>query len=360
MNHHKIVWETSNFKWIRILLCIVSLFVPNWGLNATFKIFDDKPRVFEAELLKSLQTTKNIFAQPELNTAVLIGLGISTVVTGVPYVQTAASLAFVAKSLLSRESDWKEGFARTLAYETQREIAESTIRWMEATMASIEEKFELMSNNTNIEIRRTPASIIHSEINVMLNAFARNTFFKYNPLIGSPPLIALALVVALFDPMAKSVIPEVAMVPELSCKMRNILLDYLPRAIHARIYKRLHVKAYRTRAIPPNLDTFMYDRTMSVKYNQYGYNATSKHPCLGDCVKDQHHGLCLYDDFGEDTFVFPACAYDYALLVRHRVEELFPVELLSKLCVKPPQTTGTYCRFMINIFTFITKKKCKW
>ena len=86
------------------------------------------------------------------------------------------------------------------------------------------------------------------------------------------------------------------------------------------------------------------------------------HVCRGEykcskLCKDigfDRHVYCLTDEFGPNEYsqtriingIYPAiktsCLKDYASLVRHRVEKMFPIELLKRLCGQrsPPKQTG--------------------
>lgn len=332
----------TRFKWIRILLCIVPLFVPSWAEipydEVKYKMFENDN--VERIILKSLQTTKNVFAQQESKTAVLIGLGAALII---PPLGPIASMLFVIVNLLAEESDWREVFSRTIANQLERGIALSHVQLMKAKIETIDEKLDLLSERHPKIVRRNIARFIHRELDTMLNIFAGgNSFIKKYPLIGTPLLIALAQLAALFHPVAKRLVPREAKKPGLPCKMKYILLDYRPRMINARLEKlhgsspeglRLadHKKYLRSRL----------SRAMSFDYNRNGYNKTI--PATLDCEKGCNSNWCLIDDFG-DTYGVPpwSCPNDYALFLRHRVEQMFPVELLNDLCVNEPEATGTF------------------
>lgn len=351
MTNDKILWNTSTFKWIRILLCIVPLFVPSWSNipydEVKFQIFDRKVRQFEMEIYKSLQTTKNFFASAYAGNVIMGGLLASNVV---PILGPFAGTAYVVRTYFAQESDWKEAFERAIAHETRSAIALFQVQLMDSTMQTIQGKLKRMKNNTDMDSLIRSASSIHTQIDIMLNSFAQiDSLFKKYPLIGTPPLIALAQLIAFFDPIAKALIPSEAEDPELSCKMRDILLDYRPRTVNARLEK-LHFRAETPLfhdSVSQVFPQILFNATL-IKYNENGYNQTS--PGTLNCRKDSVHAnrsiaaIILHDDFGVDDYYhdYLSCATDYALLVRHRVEDIFPVELLNRLCVNPRQTTGTF------------------
>lgn len=276
MKNEKTLWKSS----AQILLCLAPLFFPSlaYRLTAdelTTHVFGANDTDFESTILSSLQTTKNFFAQDKFTTGNLVAL-LATTFT--PLLNQMAGVISVMRSLLASESDWKRIFSKTSAYETKREIAADDIRWIQASMSTIESKFTIISeSNPYMENRRAVASIIHTEIDKILNFFATSdSLFKRYPLIGTPPLTTLAQLVAFFDPMAKMLNPFEAKNLDLSCKMRDILLDYRPRAVYARLEK-LHVEAYKDKFLLEMSDpTKVFSNTlleaMSTGYNQHGYS----------------------------------------------------------------------------------------
>ncbi|XP_037037364.1 uncharacterized protein LOC119075076 [Bradysia coprophila] len=342
MNNKKGWWKTGNFKWSRILLCIVLLFVPSWASipyeEIRYKLFDGTNHNIEAEILKSLQTTKNVFAIPEVKNAVLLSFlpGLLFEVW-VPI----STIIFVMVNLLAKESDWRDAFSRTIASELERGIALGHILAMKATMETINTKFDLLKENEDNpeELRRSIASFIHRECDIMLNLFAApDSYVKKSPLLGAPLLIELAQLVTLFQPIAKALISREAKNPDLICKARNILADYRPRTINARLEK-LHENSTKALVRYINELSPKLSEVMSIAYNQYGYNKTT--PATINCQNRCNSNDCLRDDFGDSYRVPPwSCAEDYALFLRHRIEEMFNIDLLDSLCVDKPTATG--------------------
>lgn len=181
-------------------------------------------------------------------------------------------------------------------------------------------------------------------LNSMINFFGdRNALFVKYPLIGVPPLIQLGLLVAFFTPMANTLVPEVAKSPQISCKMRDVLLWYRPCTVRARLDKL------------SSSNTLIYkvlSEVMVQPYNEYGYNLTSimdcepvRRPCFSS--------MYLMDKFNTDHYCanweISNCFRGYAELVRHQIEKLFPVKRLNALCVGPKQKekAGTY---NLNLF----------
>lgn len=336
MNIQKRLWKTGHFKWIPIFLCIVPLFVPSRATTPSdelqFKLFDENDSNVESEILKSLQTTTNIFADPAVRKLIIgqLAIGIFKVAAA-----PATNLLFIITNLLAHESGWQEAFARNIAKQLDRTVALSHIHWMKATMDTITAKFGLMSKNHPRKLRNSVARFIHRELDRMLNLFAASdSFVKKIPLLGAPLLITLAQFIALFDPVAKTLIKREAMSPELSCKMSNILLDYRPRTVDAR-FDKLHEDSTKGLTTYTNfLREIVSDRS----------NKTIP-DTMNNCGACHRWRLCLIDDFGVSWHTIDwACARGYISILRHRIEELFPVELLSSLCDSKPKATGILTR----------------
>lgn len=78
-------------------------------------------------------------------------------------------------------------------------------------------------------------------------------------------------------------------------------------------------------------------------YNKYGYNSTNPPVinCGRGCDSDEMGVMeaCIMDEFGEDAYFGrnignDTCLKEYGALLRHRVEQLFPVEQLENLCTE--------------------------
>lgn len=346
-----------------ILFCILTFLVTScWAEvpydDVKFNIFDKNPRNFEERVFQSMEIVRNFFAREEVQAAVSAG---ASVLSLIPYVGSIGEVLQMIQSTLAEQSDWRDEFTRTIVDETKREITESEIRWMEATIKTIQDKFILLSEeNKDMENRKTVASIIHSDLDKMINFFSlRTSLLKKYPLTGTPPLLQLASIVALFSPVAHTLIPLESKNPQISCKMLDVLVDYRPRTVHERLEK-LHSES--------TLFRNALARVRSKPYNANGYNKSNVMECHSKGCKKPYFSavaVCLKDDFGDDelyleNYMNPQCWEDYASYVRHRVEEMFPVHAMELVCIdrKSRAPTGKpnlfffFC-FIINSFTKI-------
>lgn len=313
------------------------------------KIFESVTRDFERNVYESLERTKNFFAQDGMQ---YIVDGEATAAGFIPFVRQLASSVPVLRSILSYESHWKRAFTKMIANETQRDHAAVDIRQMESKMQRIHDKILLLSPNTNLdhEKRNEIASIIHTGLDNMINVFAHSeSLFKKYPMMGAPPLIELALLIATFNPLAKALIPIAAKNPQLTCKVRDVLIEYRQLTVNARLQKIRNGES-----IQDHGESFQaaLSRAKAIPYNQYGYS--NSNPGISMCergcnkptsqtiIEQFFWGVCVVDEFGSDIYrdIHPKrdCSEEYALLVRHRVEQMFPAELLNSLCTDEKQS----------------------
>lgn len=304
-------------------------------------IFDSRPRTFEQNVIDATKTTKDFFSRDDILLA--LSAGVVVAVEMIPYVAKFIKLAPLFEDTVDEKSEWFVGFSKAFANETSLSIADSEIRWMSATMQTIRTKVKLLDeNNPDHENRKTIASIIHTDLDKMINFFdVKTSLFRKYPLIGGPPLLQLASLVAIFSPLANSIIAFEAKNTPIACKMYDILQAYRPLMIYARLRQLSTEKLLFLTLV----------EVMAQPYNPHGYNRTNSRviDCERDCSVERpnsENSLCLKDAFNEDdyyvaNYLHPVCIVDYAALLRHRVEQLFPTEIMNKMCDrKPPKPTG--------------------
>lgn len=310
-------------------------------------IFDPKGGDFEHNVMESMKTTKSFFARDEVILA--ISAGVVAAIEFAPFVKNFLKLAPLFQSVIDDKSKWARDFTKAIANETKHSILESDIRWMAASTKTIQTEIKLLDKNNTEDNRRTHATIIHTELDKMVNFFdLQDSLLRKFPLLGGPPLLQLASLVATFSPLAKTLIPYEAKNAPIECKMYDTLLVYRPLVVFARLHQ-LHTQDW----IFPKLV-----KVMTLPYNKDGYNRTNSGlvDCERDCsanrptAHDEYRG-CLRDalstvDYFISNYTSPHCTEDYASLLRHRVEELFPVDLMKKLCdrepVKPSGNIGIF------------------
>lgn len=325
-----------------LLLCIVILIGSNLATipydEVQLNIFDDRPRDFEFSVIESTRIVKNFFDRFDVSLAIAGGMA---VFNSTPYIGNFSKIIPLVRDTLASKGEWRTIFANAILDETMHAITENELRWMKSTIKTIQTKMKLLSDeNPDLDNRKTIASIIHTDLNKMINFFDRkSSLYRKYPLLGTAPLLHLASLVATFCPIAKILIPLEAKNPQISCKMHDILNDFLPLAIATRIQK-LDAEDSIFRAITD---------VMSMPFNPNGYNTTN--PGVIDCTKgcNDHRSyteLCLTDVYSPDKYYVSdkytsTCINDYVALARHRIEELFPIEQLNQLCVNRTEQIPT-------------------
>lgn len=344
----------------QVFLCVAIGISPIWTLipydDIKVNIFDREPRNFELHVSTSTSKLIDFFARHDVLLAATAGVAVLELV---PYIGQFTMLLPMMLDAIIDESDWRKAFSKATKDETMREVGESEIRWMFATMQTIQSKIKLLNDdNSDDENRKIIASIIHTELNRIINVFAlKSSLLRKYPLIGAPLLIQLASLVAIFSPIVMKLNPFEAMNPQISCKMHDVLHDYRTRTVMARLHKLRSVVWFVETS--RKRDKASLINVISLPYNRHGYNSTN--PPIVHCDKGcdlyelESSDACVMDAFeagiySGQNFGTHTCLEDYAALLRHRTEKLFPVELLSSLCVdrKPRMATGKLKTFDRN------------
>lgn len=312
--------------------------------NVKTNIFDRKQRNFENDVNLAMSETKDLFSRDDVLLGVAVGMVIA--LEYAPFIKKFVQLAPLFQDMMEDKSDWSASFAKTIANQTSHQIADSEIRWMTAEMETIQDSMPLLDeSNPDEGNRNTTAIKIHNDLHKMINFFdLKTSLFRTYPLIAGPPLLQLASLVSLFSPLANAIIPSTAKRIRIACKMYETLLAYQPLMVYARLRKLSTEKGklYSTLV-----------KVMSLPYNPHGYNRSNSGliDCDPNCSLNRPRTqgdevVCLNDAFSEvnyyvSSFTSANCKEDYAALLRHRVEELFPIEIMNKLCDhKPRKPTG--------------------
>lgn len=319
----------------QIFVCLTTLFALSFSeilfYDIPVNIFDGRPRDFERQVLESSKLLKSFVNRDDVSLAITAG---SVALSLSPfYLAKFYKFIPLVRQILADKSDWRDAFTKAIADETMRNVVESEVRWMEATMETIQSKIKLLGDeNPRPESRRTIALFMHNELDRMLNFFdIKSSLLRKYPLVGSVPLIQLATLVIVFSPIATALIPLEAVNPQISCKMYDLLVDFLPRTVNARLHQMdSDVSIFRSIV-----------KAMSLPYSAHGYNAAIR--VLRGCPDDPY-AICLKDKFSQSEYSATDAngIIDYAALVRHRIEDLFPIDVVKTLCIdrQPQIPTG--------------------
>lgn len=224
----------------QVIVFVATVTTSIWAEDSCNKIqtniFDNQPSDFEEHVLNATRIIKTFFARDDVTMALAAG---TIALRSVPLINEFSKLMPLIRNTLSDQSRWRAAFTKAIANETMQVVAESESRWLEATLQTIQEKINLLGErNPDVENRKTIASIIHMELDKMVNLFdVKSSLFRKYALLGAPPLIQLASLVAIFSQIARVLIPYEAKASQLPCKMHNVLLDFRPLTINARLHQ---------------------------------------------------------------------------------------------------------------------------
>lgn len=120
-------------------------------------------------------------------------------------------------------------------------ISAKDIRNIETTMLTIYRKIESLNDSSNV-VRASAVQYIHDALDSIVNQFDNvNAIQRKHPLTAVRPLFSIASFVAIFHPIVEMIVPELAGRTRLPCKVTDILLDYRPLVVYARL-KEIHLK----------------------------------------------------------------------------------------------------------------------
>lgn len=217
-----------------LYVCIAAVIVSTWSeiipySDVEVNIFDKHPKDFELRVLRLMNTTHKFYKKHNVSSIFDI------LSAHAPYVGELINTVKIFHDTMSEQSQWRLQFTKAITDETLREIAESEGRRMKATMQTVETKIKILGDsNPDKSNRKTIASILHTELDKLINFFdLKSSLFRKYPLMGAPPLVQLGSLIAIFSPYAKALNPLEAMNPQISCKMRDVLLDFMPRAVNS-------------------------------------------------------------------------------------------------------------------------------
>lgn len=316
-------------------VCSANISFDHLNLN----IFDDnRTHLVESLVPISFKSTEKFFANRNI-APLIASIETSALDSVTPFVGKLGGLSLVLRNIVAKDGDWIESFGRAIANDSRGGLALNDIHWMQAAIDLLQSKvIDLDDSNADYNVfRKRIASFMHSDLDKMVNLFAHQySIFKKFPLIGAPIFIELSLLIATFSPIAFQLVPLEAKNPPIACKALHTLLDYRPRTVSARLDK-----------IHSNSTSFV-SRLAAVRqlpYNPYGYNKATTLQCQR--VDESRPFLplnnSLWDEFG---LYIPydndqSCFSDYASHVRHKVEELFPIRLLEKVCNERKSNVST-------------------
>lgn len=333
---------------MRVFLVLVSFIVIIFISSCSAQIpFDDvransftaqNGMTIETNIAESMEMTKNIFASGVFKKILAAGITITrigrqTVVAGLKIVPIVNKLMKVTRALthiLASETEWPGTFEQEMDKRIREIITNERINSMKSTLGTITSLIETLEDSPAEKTETTTVNILLvSLLDTMLNQFDQyNSLFKRFALVGAPILIELSLMVAIFEPIAKTIIPNKIGRFKLSCKARDLLFDYRPFVLSNRLEK-----------LNTNLEHMV--SVKNAPYNSKGYSTTNTLLCEEECSEKRgKRGLCLADEFGTKKYsvnsnnALTKCLIGYGQHIRHLLEETFPFEELDTICGK--------------------------
>lgn len=336
---------TQNFRTFLCLLLAFQLTGADIPFNKVkFQIFDREPTDFELRTTDSVNSIASFFDSPAVQ-----GDLNGHFKTLHPYLTYMDMLSTFHDNLLKSDSDWSEDFIGGIENRIESGSAKRRFILMETIIQSIHGKIARMDeyNQRNLAIRKSNARYIQAKLESLIEYFAESDgIFEQFPLTAAPLLINVALIVAVFTPIANQLIPGEVKNVQLACRAKDVLEDYRTRVIFWRAEKLNSMDLYYKYMAP----------VLTQPYSPLGYgsgNSPGVPHCTPGCSIDDKK-YCLIDEFGQGQRmnlkkgdgISTDCIAEYVGLVRHRTEKMFPVEILDKLCVDRKARTPTGMIFL--------------
>lgn len=331
--------------------------IPYKDLNRP-KIFDSKPTNYEVELYKA-------FSGSLESSGKKMGLAIAGAFPGI---SEAAPILDELYDLLSPGSEWQKTVARTIDDVTDKKELNKEVGFIRGKLDAI---YNSLTPPPSRGPKPDPATVnwdTHCRIDEILNHFAEHkSVLKKYALVGSPLLLELARFVASLSAGIND--------HNMSCKIRNILLEYRQRAVDARFdkitskwtvgLKSLEImmgKNYEIPLIRSNIFSLrytkkgyggdVYDQMKCKKYpkkngvpefayvlddeydNEFYYGVNDLGNYDGIRAYEREFNSMLDDIIRRERIIHnpppkQKCAADYLGFIRYSVEKMFPVELFE-------------------------------
>lgn len=290
-----------------------------------FNIFDSQRHLFESNIIDAVNSTKEFYSIPSTERYTENGTWAGDYG---PITKQLSKLASILRDTINGNDGWKEIFKNF----DQNERFLNTLQLMTSEVLVAEEL--LHHNITKIIKNIDLENKIDLEYVYIEKSYGTLSRIK-DKIIGAPPFIELTLIKfiagLIFKPIGST----------YPCQMYDALLDWRLRAVDSR-FDEISVE------LADNVTVRPYELLAKLKmkpYNPNGYINSSLLQCEIFCkpIEAGSKAFCVKDNFGSYVYfgldyTNPECLENYAGLVRQRVEELFPVQLLDSLCKTSGET----------------------
>lgn len=302
----------------------------------------------------------------------------------IPVIGDIIGILTSSANLLAGEDDIKAALENAISSTDERAEVNNALNTIKALLASTKKQTKILFKQNkgnyyfvgqNKDNNRPKVEIVHNNLSTMLEFFKLRSFKKF-PLVTARLLIDICSLIALFEPIDRYInIGVDNMDKELPCDAYDLLLAYRPRTVFARAeklsLKYLHYDLVcRKLAMPynpkgyiapnsPNLrckegceepfSNKICDNACSFSLPHWVLTTTCKTTCsklgyekFGNCIDDSLDPLNSYT-LGNIPGKRFTCEDDYLSHLRKRVEGIFPVAALRKMCHRGErQKSGNY------------------
>lgn len=321
----------------QILLCTVFIFGTSFAVisydRVNFKLFDVHYSKFEANVIESIKKTKQFFGDSDVANIIQTG---DLVENFTPYIKQLTDLMLTFENMMREiEPNLKDIFGEAHLIESDGIDFCKDVGLISDRIASHRSKIQQYNTIGENEGQRGIIVNLYSYLLELTNCF-RNGPFKNKPLIGSPLLIELALIVSVFHPIRLTVMPYGTF--NNPCQIQDVIIDYRSRTVDARL-DQLNIELSNT--IPAHHIILPYEQLANIRlkpYNANGYTNSIFLNCERGCmpIDSDSKAECIKDNFSSSQYFASnyeqsECLKDYASLIRQRVEQMFPIQILNNI-----------------------------
>lgn len=317
---------------------------------------------FETQLREALQTEKNFFARDEVtiaNTAltagIAIGIGLTAGATVAAFAPLVAILPIVQLAL-SRETDFKEPLINVITSVTKRQSVEGDLFKIETESKLIFKNIRKINkylNDSNEKSDESKMHIIslvtliqdHLETILAIYSSGDSKFWEY-PQLAVHPLLGLTLLISRFAPVRDIILKNEFDESIISCQLTETLQSYFPKILRWRL-KQLYPGYGYEDQITPKINTVLNHPEFFISNGKSVDTDNKNIRCIKlRCDAVPYH--CFMDKLQGDISITEEkieghnykCLYDYLLLLRSRVTEIFDdaIDVMNGTCSSEMRT----------------------
>lgn len=205
------------------------------ALNENIKILfqQDYTERMETKIRDSVNDNTRFFKS---NPVKVLRLGLDLV----PYLSKAFEVASVLEGLFTDEKEWSQKFSTMYRSETIRHDKEIQMVDMGDKMTHVKREIRNIRrmigneteldklNSTQTETVKDLIATVRPLLSDMIIKFGKHDSpFKDDPMVGAPVLAEIALLVAAFESLAINLYPSIINIDKYSCRIFDVMRDYL-------------------------------------------------------------------------------------------------------------------------------------